>query len=302
MKTIINHKAKVIAFFPFYLLTLLPLLVSCSDDDVSPGTNFPTDIQPENDFEAWLQENYTYPYNIDFKYRMEDIESDMSYNLVPADSAKSARLAIIIKYLWLDAYCEAAGQDFVKDNVPRVIHLVGSPAYNSNNTMVLGTAEGGQKVTLYNVNSLTEAMLHDYATLNSFYFHTIHHEFTHILNQKIPYDKAFDQITESSYISGDWYLYSDTYAHQHGFVSPYSMAEPKEDFAELLSYYVTISPEEWDAIVADGGAEGGALLTEKIKFVRTYMQESWNVSIDQLRQAVQHRAKELSSLDLSKLQ
>lgn len=35
---------------------------------------------------------------------MEDIESDYTYTLTPADSAKSAKLAIIIKYLWLDSY------------------------------------------------------------------------------------------------------------------------------------------------------------------------------------------------------
>lgn len=276
---------------------------ACSNDDPDGDEIFSTKSPNRDSLDEWLLKNFTYPYNVEVKYKFEDIYSDKSYNLVPADSAKSAKLMILAKYLWFDAYAEAMGTTFVKENVPRVIHLIGSPAYNSGEgTMVLGTAEGGYVITLYMVNQLTDRMLHNYATMNEYYFHTMHHEFTHILNQKIPYDKAFDQITESSYISGDWYLYSDTYAHQHGFVSPYSMAEPKEDFAELLSYYVTISPEEWDAIVADGGAEGGALLTEKIKFVRTYMQESWNVSIDQLRQAVQHRAKELSSLDLSKLQ
>ena len=52
---------------------------------------------------------------------MEDIYSDMKYHLVPADSAKSAKLAIIAKYLWFDAYAECVGSDFVKENVLRLI-------------------------------------------------------------------------------------------------------------------------------------------------------------------------------------
>ena len=162
--------------------------VSCSDNDPDDPTIFPVTSPQRDNLDLWLQKNYTSPYNIDFKYKMEDIESDYTYTLTPADSAKSAKLAIIIKYLWLDSYAEVLGPDFVKHNVPRVIHLIGSPAYNSNGTMVLGTAEGGLKVTLYMVNNLTDAMLESYASMTQYYFHTMHHEFTHILNQKKPYD------------------------------------------------------------------------------------------------------------------
>ena len=77
---------------------------------------------------------------------MQDIETDKKYTLVPADSAKCAKLAIIVKHLWFDAYNEVAGIDFLKQNAPRVLTLVGSPAYNSEGTMVLGTAEGGYKL------------------------------------------------------------------------------------------------------------------------------------------------------------
>lgn len=283
------------------VLILFAGLVSCSDDDPNDATIFPTTSPARDSLDEWLLKNYTYPYNVQFKYKMEDIESDMKYTLVPADSAKAAKLAIIVKYLWFDAYNEVAGQDFVKANVPRVIHLIGSPAYNSNNTMVLGTAEGGLKVTLYMVNSLTDDMLKDYSTLNTYYFHTLHHEFTHILNQKKPYDTSFDLITESGYVSGDWYLQSDTEAHQAGFVSPYAMDEPREDFAEMLSFYVTTTPDDWNAILEDAGSQGSSLILEKLAIVRTYMQDSWNIDIDELRDAVLHRANELSSLDLEHL-
>lgn len=289
-----------------YIILIFAVAVSfgftaCSSDDPSSTSIFEGNTVKRDAFQEWLLKNYAYPYNIDFKYKMEDIESDMKYSLVPANSAKSAKLAIIVKYLWLDAYDEVAGQDFTKSNVPRMIHLIGSPAYNSEGTMVLGTAEGGLKVTLYMVNSLTEDMLKDYATLNEYYFHTMHHEFTHILNQKKPYNTAFDKITESGYVSGDWYQIDGATAHKAGFVTPYAMSQGGEDFAEMLSVYVTTSQTDWNAIITDAGATGGSLIKQKLDIVRSYMQESWKINIDDLRSVILRRAGELSSLDLEHL-
>lgn len=276
-------------------------LMSCSDDDPSSQSIFPTTSPKRDAFDKWLLENYTFPYNVEMKYKMEDIESDMKYHLVPADSAKTAKLSIIMKYLWFDAYNEVVGPDFIKENMPRTIHFIGSPAYNSEGTMVLGTAEGGLKITLYMVNSLDDETLKDYDTMNKYYFHTLHHEFTHILNQKIPYDQSYKLITESGYVSGDWYLIPDKTAHQAGFVTPYAMVEPLEDFAEMLSSYVTMSQSEWNAILADAGTTGAASISAKLDIVRNYMQESWNVDIDQLRAAVLRRASTLKAVDLEHL-
>lgn len=278
-------------------------LASCSNDDPDGEEIFPTTSPIRDNFALWLQKNFTAPYNVDVKYKMEDIYSDMSYNLIPADSAKSAKLMILAKYLWFDAYSEAMGPTFVKQNVPRVIHLIGSPAYNSGEgTMVLGTAEGGYVITLYMVNELSDRMLHDYATMNEYYFHTMHHEFTHILNQKKNYSDNYQLITEDGYVSGDWYRISATTAHQAGFVTPYAMSEPGEDFAEMMSVYVTDSPEQWDAIIKDAGAEGGALINKKLTMVRSYMKDSWGLDINKMRYIVQRRASEISALDLTTLE
>lgn len=283
-------------------------LGSCSEDAPSDPTNFPTTPVERNAFDQWLLKNFTYPYNVSFLYKMKDIESDMTKNLVPADSAKSTKLAIIIKYLWFDAYAEAIGPNFIKENVPRVIHLIGSPAFNSNGTIVLGTAEGGQKVTLYTVNSLTDENLKDYSYLNDYYFHTMHHEFTHILNQKVAYNKNFDKVTASGYVSGDWTNVEDVDAQKKGFVTAYAMEEGKEDFAEMLSTYVTSTPTQWEKILSTAGANkvdetltARQALEQKLAFVRDYMSKSWGLDIDKLRDAVLHRGNELSSLDLEHL-
>jgi substrate import-associated zinc metallohydrolase lipoprotein len=277
-------------------------MTSCGDDDPDGAEIFPTSAVNRDSFDKWLLKNFTMPYNVEVKYKMEDIYSDMSYDLVPADSANSAKLMKIAKYLWFDAYAEVMGPEFVKENVPRVIHLIGSPAYNvGQGTMVLGTAEGGYIVTLYMVNSLDDDMLADYSLMNEYYFHTMHHEFTHIMTQKKSYSENYQLITANSYVNGDWYQKSDHEAHQAGYVTPYSMSESNEDFAEVMSTYITDSPEQWQAILDDAGTEGAAYINQKLAIVRTYMKESWGLDIDKMRDCIQRRGKQLGSLDLEKL-
>ena len=235
------------------------------------------------------------------QYKLVDGETDINYTLSPADSAKSAQLAIIIKYLWFDAYNEVAGPELVKQSAPRVLQMVGSSAFTRQQTEVVGTAEGGYKVSLYKVNDLTPAVLKDYKLMRLYYFHTMHHEFTHILNQLKPYDSQYDRITESDYVSGNWYGKSPRVAHRLGFVSPYAMDQGREDFAEMLSYYVTLSEAEWNDILQDAGTKGASLIKQKLEMVRSYMSTSWNVDIDELRTAVLRRAGQIEKLDLTTL-
>ena len=96
-------------------------------------------------------------------------------------------------------------------------------------------------------------MLKDYSLCGFIISTPWHHEFTHILNQLKPYDSQYDRITESDYVSGNWYGKSPRVAHRLGFVSPYAMDQGREDFAEMLSYYVTLSEAEWNDILQDAG-------------------------------------------------
>ena len=82
---------------------------SCSEDSLDDQSVFSTEAPQRNEFDIWLLNNYVYPYNIDFKYRMEDKESDHDYNLTPADYDKSVAMAKLVKFLWIDAYTEVMG-------------------------------------------------------------------------------------------------------------------------------------------------------------------------------------------------
>ncbi len=289
-------------FFRIALLTFLLSITSCESNDKLSSDSIFSDVPVVRDsLEQWLLKNYTYPYNIDFKYKMEDIESDMDHTLVPADSAKSAKLAILVKHLWLESYDEVAGINFTKTYVPRIIHLIGSAAYNSNQTFVLGTAEGGLKITLYLVNNLTQSWIEDPQTLNYYYFKTMHHEFAHILNQKKPYDVSFKLISEASYVGDNWYQSSDQAAYEKGFVSLYAQSEPNEDFVENISIYATSSKSQWQAILDAAGDTGKATILRKFAIVRTYMKESWNIDLDVLRNVIQRRQAEIANLNLETL-
>lgn len=273
-------------------------LTSCERDPIEGNSAFTTESPERNAFDEWLLSNYVIPYNIEVKYKWEDIESNFAYDLVPASVENSIKLAKIVKYVWMEAYDEVAGVDFMRTYVPKQIMLIGSAAYNADTqTMMLGTAEGGMKVMLYNVNEIN-TYINDPDQLNTSYFHVMHHEFSHILHQSKPYDTDFKTITESGYIGSQWEETPDTTAHHRGFVTPYAMDQPDEDFAEIIATYVTQDQQAWEALLADCGEQGAELIKKKFDIVRNYLQSAWGIDIDELRTVVQRRCSEIDEIDL----
>lgn len=276
-------------------------LWSCNEDDLNPKSIFGTDESIiQNEFDTWILKNYTDPYNIDFKYRFEDKEADDDYNLAPADYDKAVALAQMTKYLWLESYEELLGKGFIRDYCPKLMFLVGSKAYNSQGSVVLGTAEGGLKITLYNVNDIDPENL-DLNMLNYWYFKTMHHEFAHILHQTKSYSTDFNLISASNYQSSSWVNVSDQEALDMGFVSPYASSETQEDFVEIIAIFVTNSAAYWDNLVGSANKEGQGMINQKLALVKDYMSTTWGIDLDQLRDIVQRRSQEILSMDFTKL-
>lgn len=285
------------------ILMLACELVSCNNDkDIDTAHSiFPIDEIDRNSFDKWILNNYVDIYNIELKYRMEDKESDMTHVLIPAEYNKAVVLARIIKHVWLEAYDEITSTpDFLRQYVPKTIHFIGSPAYEDNGTMILGTAEGGMKITLYSVNDLDPGNI-DMDILNKYYFETMHHEFAHILHQTKNYDPVFERITESAYLGNDWYLKSDEEVWQKGFVTPYAMSEPREDFVENIAMYVTHTSSYWNNMLEEAGNNGRALINQKFEIVYNYMEQTWGINLDELREIVLRRQNEIieGKVDLS---
>lgn len=101
--------------------------IGCSSDDpdtsisvITPDSTDPTEL------DTWLLANFNKPYNIDFKYRYEDIEGDFDYYLVPARYEDAVTMAHLIKYLCIETYNEVAGTDFTCRYFPKMFYTQGT--------------------------------------------------------------------------------------------------------------------------------------------------------------------------------
>ena len=272
---------------------------SCQEKPLDPDSQILDSKVEQNEFDKWLVTNYVDTYNIMFKYRMEKNESDFNYWLVPATYENSIKMAKLMKFLCLEPYDVITGsREFIKSYYPKMIHLVGSGAYLNNGTFVLGTAEGGLKITMYFVNEMR--LDPDY--LNEYYFKTMHHEFAHILNQTKPYSTDFNTISGSEYVTDTWSdaWESDAEAQQNGFISQYASSEAGEDFVELLSIYVTNTEAYWNNIIKNAGA-GADIINAKFEIVYNYMLNSWNIDLNELRDEILTRQGQIETLDLETL-
>jgi len=228
--------------------------VSCSDDDDFTATIFDTTDYPLDrtsytfPLDTFVKKNFLEPYNLKFIYKMEDIGSDLQKNLVPATYEQSLDLAVLAKYLWYDVYDKYGGDLFLKENSPRIIHVIGSPAYNpSQGTETLGVAEGGLKITLYKANSLNVGNITD---MNEFFFKTMHHEFGHILDQTHIHPTSFNLISSSHYDASGWSEQPDSVTAGMGFVTPYASSSYSEDWVETLANYVTRDSMSWAKLLS----------------------------------------------------
>lgn len=256
------------------------------------------------EFDKYLYENYQLTYNIAFQYKLADESTDMDYNLVPVTYEKAQIVAHAIKYLWLDVYKSQMGAEFLKEYAPRIINVLGSPAINAaQGTETLGVAEGGVKITLYNMNGID---LGNMAWLNQYIFHVMHHEFSHILHQTKSFPKEYELISAGKYDSQSWQYRSDEEAYHLGFVTPYSMSEAHEDFVEVISSYITDTRQRWQdrgitmaedhthIVEWDEDQEGTDIIINKINMCKDWLLEKFDYELDSLRAEVQRRQDALT--------
>ncbi len=253
MKNIIMKK--IFNIFLFAAAATLGL-GSCADDDLSSESIF--DVRPDlidktqfsAPLDSFCKKNFLQTYNVDFKYKMQDISSSVDKNLTPASYSKCEEMAVLIKYLWYDVYrqnvgdSEADGTEFLKQNSPRIIHLIGSKNMNPvQGTEILGTSEGGIKVTLYRSNTLD---INDLDYCNKYFFKTMHHEFGHVLHSRYVVPLEYRQLSSGFYDALGWQETCDSVALGDGFISQYSRNNYNDDFVEMLANYVTMTPKVWE--------------------------------------------------------
>lgn len=269
-------------------LFTISCLVACSkeDDPDADLTGLGGDTWVKGPLDTWLYDNMVVPYNIEVKYRFDRYELALEKTLTPPREDKIIPVMEMIKKTWIEPYEQIAGPTFIKKLSPKQFVLVGSPEYNSNGTITLGTAEGGRKIVLFLINNFDKANKPVVKEM----LHTIHHEFGHILHQNIMYPEEYKRITTS--YTASWNDFSLADARSRGYITEYARSNPDDDFVEMLSIMLiegrtnfnalvngVVLPDPADPTKTVPNTTAQAALRQKEQVLVRYFKESWNIDI-----------------------
>jgi substrate import-associated zinc metallohydrolase lipoprotein len=275
-----------------YLLILtLAVLASCKKEDdlgdVSAIPGLGGDSWVATELDNYIRDTFTIPFNVAAKYRWDQGELDFDKTLTPPREEKIRPVLSSIKKVWIDNYVAEAGKLFMQKYIPKFFVLVGSANWNTDGTITLGTAEGGRRIVLYVLNDFRVKGMQGYVPSDSvnikMMFHTIEHEFGHIMHQTVMYPQEFKRISVGDYTS-NWNNIADSTANEKGFISAYAQSAPDEDFVEMLSIMLTEGKARYDAFVNNiKSAEARSKLRQKEAIVVTYFKDVWNINFTSLQ-------------------
>jgi substrate import-associated zinc metallohydrolase lipoprotein len=293
-------------------------LAGCSKkDDLSANiVGLGGDTWTKGPIDEWISTNYTTPYNIEVKYKWDRSELGEIYkNIVQVKEELVVPVMSIIKNTWIVPYAALKGEDFIKKYTQKQFYLAGSPSYNSNGTITLGTAEAGRKIVLLDLNTFNPANKPAVKQI----LHTMHHEFGHILNQNIAVVPDYQRITPSDYTATWFNIFRGAYSTNaaldkimyeadfwgKGFITPYSRSNKDDDFVETLSTLLEGGQANFDNIinnlfVYDGlyikrngkgvyeqNTDARTKLLKKKSIVVSYMKDSWGIDLTDLQTRTQ---------------
>lgn len=283
-------------------LSLGILASSCNkEDELGSVDNIPGlggDTWVQGAIDKWILDSLTLPYNISAKYKWDqgELQADFDRTLTPPKEEKVIPVLSSIKKAWINVYIAEAGIPFFRIISPKFFILVGSPAYQRG-AVKLGTAEGGRKVVLYDINNfrikgMPGYVLNDTGNVKQM-FHTIHHEFAHILDQNVKVPLSFRQSSASSYTS-DWLNVTASEAKNEGFISEYANSSADEDWAEMVSLMLVEGKAWFDQYVnstnytgttpnGTTSAQARARLRDKEAVVVSYFKQAWNIDFYSLQ-------------------
>lgn len=248
----------------------------------------------ETELDVYIRENFTEKYGMAIRYKFVDNFVEPGRRVVPPRLEVVRPMLDFIDKFWINPYLEIEnGEAFFKEHVPAEVVLLGSPIFNEDGTLTLGTADAGAQITMTNVNDLDEND-EEWRTLQ---LNVIYHEFAHIIHQRYKLPSSFEAISPGGYTSaGSWFVLSNTDALGRGCVTPYATSSPNEDFAETVAFFL-FNPnfeEEFLILVEDcENAEceqlnaGRELIQQKIAAISDHYLKVTGVSIESLRASIQ---------------
>lgn len=269
----------------FVMVMLLFTVVSCKKEEFEniDLTKYVDNPVANTALDNWLKTTFLDPYNMEVIYRYSDFYKDNDKVVSPANPAKVQPQMQTVLEGFITPYRTVAGTTFIKQMLPKEWVMYGSGAYQTDGSMILATASAGRRVTIYDVNNF-DANNPDGVTRK---LRTIHHEFTHILNQLVAMPTDFQTITKSTY-NATWTTVADATARDNGYVSPYASSQPGEDFAETVSHLLVLGQAWFDARANASTAVGKAALKAKEASVVQYFTINLGVDFRSLQKEVQN--------------
>ncbi|MFG4002342.1 hypothetical protein B0A67_23295 [Flavobacterium aquidurense] len=275
---------KIVKTYKAALIAGVLLLASCAHEDQPTESRLDFSVPTKTDLDKWISTSFLDLYNINVYYEWDQNTVDNTRYLFPPKVEKVQPAMEVVKKIWIDSYTTIGGVNFVKKIAPREFVLVGGVNLNTNGTLTLGLAEGGQRITLFQVDNLNKKSR---ANVTQF-IHTIQHEYVHILNQTKPFDEqAWSKLTPVGYTS-TWYTEPIATSRNLGFVTSYARLNIYEDFAETAAAILTSSKAEYDAILASvTDATAKANIKAKEALVVKYYKDAFNIDFYALRDQAQ---------------
>lgn len=270
---------------------LVLLLMACGDNSDSVGDSQIDTTRPIlNELDVWLRSNFVTPYNIEVTYKWDINDTDIDRILHPPYETSVKPMAEALQKAWIEPYTALGGENFIKNIAPRQFTFVGGFNFDPiTPTRILGIAEAGTKITLFDLDFL------DFTDINSIKqpLKTVQHEYGHILNQNVPIDIAYGQINPEDYDS-NWFNRSDADARELGYITAYASSQEGEDFVEMVSEILTNSKADFDAIV-DGitSERAKSIIRQKEALVVDYYQTNFGINIYELQALTDAATQEL---------
>ncbi|MFT3932473.1 MAG: putative zinc-binding metallopeptidase [Chitinophagaceae bacterium] len=274
-------------------MLVVVLLASCKKDDFTPLTTAPPglggDTWAKDSVDKFIYDSLTVPYNVAVYYRWQPGQLDFPYNIEPPDAAKVIpALKALLNVAYAPYNQQTGSTTFLRRYLPKALEMAGSAEYLPNGAILLGQAEGGTAMLLYQINYFSR-LKKDSAAFKQM-MHTMHHEFGHILHQNILYPTSFKTI--STGYTGEWFNIADATARTQGFITAYAMAGPDEDFVEMISSMLAGGPsgptgyDEYEKLLTQAGtttSTGYLTIKQKEAVVVDYFQRVWNIDFYALR-------------------
>lgn len=234
--------------------------------------------------DKFIYDSLTIPYNIAVYYKWQPGQLDFPYEIVPPKEEQVVPALKALLAISFAPYNDQTGSTvFLRKYLPKVLKMAGTGQYLSNGSIILGQAEGGTAMLLYEINSFSR-LAKDSAILKEM-GHTMHHEFGHILNQNIALPVSFRDITPA--YTGNWYNISDQDARKNGFITAYAESDPREDFVEMVATMLIggrnglSGYDDYEKIMAEQtggpGSPSYELLRAKEAAVVDYYARAWSI-------------------------